>query len=155
MDTTRRMEDVKLSLDQRIAGVLVPVFALRGKIDHGVGDTVALTEFINWASGHGFTLVKMLPINQTGADNSPYNAISSRALEPTTIHTAPQAMQDLHQDEVEEIIKEFGAGSHEPDKVNYSVVKPLKKQLLELAFRRFDQTELQHRTARAKKFSAF
>ena len=52
--------------------------------DLGIGDLGALREFIDWIAEIGFTLVQLLPINETGADNSPYNAISAMAIEPTT-----------------------------------------------------------------------
>src|SRR5215210_7844478 len=91
-------DDMTLSLDERIAGVLVPVFAIRGCGDLGIGDTASLMEFIDWAAETGFRLVKILPINETGGDNSPYNAISSRALDLTTIRTSPETLRDLPQD---------------------------------------------------------
>src|SRR6266516_3722985 len=75
---------VNLSPEKKIAGVLVPLFALRGEDDLGIGDTGALREFIDWADEIGFRLVQLLPINETGADNRPYNAISALAIEPTT-----------------------------------------------------------------------
>ena len=74
-----------LSPEKKIAGVLVPLFALRGEDDLGIGDIGALREFIDWSAGNGFKLVQLLPINETGADNSPYNAISALAIEPTTL----------------------------------------------------------------------
>ncbi len=61
----------------------------------GIGDVAALREFIDWAAEVGFKLVQLLPINETGADNSPYNAISAMAIEPTTLHLAPNSPQDL------------------------------------------------------------
>ena len=39
--------------------------------------------------------MQLLPINEIGADNSPYNAISARALEPTTLHLVPGSPEDL------------------------------------------------------------
>ena len=78
-----------LSPEQRIAGVLIPVFALRSSDDLGVGDVGGLRRFIDWAAAAGFALVQLLPINETGGDNSPYNAISSMALDPTTIEPRP------------------------------------------------------------------
>src|SRR5687768_10815059 len=78
-----------------LAGILVPVFAIRGQGDLGIGDTSSLREFIDWAADNGFRLVKILPINETGGDHSPYNALSSRALEPTTIRASPEAIPDL------------------------------------------------------------
>ena len=85
---------MNLSPDKKIAGVLVPIFALRGENDLGIGDLGALREFIDWIAEIGFTLVQLLPINETGADNSPYNAISAIAIEPTTLHLAPGSPAD-------------------------------------------------------------
>ena len=62
---------MNLSPEKKIAGVLAPLFALRGENDLGIGDTGALREFIDWAAGIGFKLVQLLPINEIGADNSP------------------------------------------------------------------------------------
>ncbi len=53
---------MKLFLDQKLAGVLVPVFALRGTSDLGIGDTVAVKEMIDWCARHGFRVLQMLPI---------------------------------------------------------------------------------------------
>ena len=86
---------MNLSPEKKIAGVLVPLFALRGENDLGIGDLGALREFIDWIAEIGFTLVQLLPINETGADNSPYNAISAIAIEPTTLHLAPGSPEDL------------------------------------------------------------
>src|SRR6188768_2246627 len=95
-----------LSPDQKLAGVLAPLFALRGQNDLGVGDVGALREFIDWSAEQGFRVVQLLPVNETGNDNSPYNAISSVALEPTTIEITPQALPDLSAPEIEELTAE-------------------------------------------------
>jgi len=144
-----------LSLDQRIAGVLVPIFALRGRVDLGIGDTAALAEFVDWTSAQGFRLVKILPVNETGGDHSPYNAISARALEPTTIHTAPGVLPDLQEKDFEEELSRVDRAALESDRVDYSVVKPLKRRLLERAFARFQKRHLQKKTARAREFARF
>ena len=47
-------QQVNLSPEKKIAGVLVPVFALRGENDLGIGDIGALREFIDWAAEIGF-----------------------------------------------------------------------------------------------------
>lgn len=143
------------SPDQRTAGILVPVFALRGKIDLGIGDTAALNECIDWAAELGFDLLKILPINETGGDHSPYNAISSRALDPMTIHTVPGAMQDLGEPEYTEAVKAVDTVRLNPKRVNYAVVKPLKRQLLAKAFARFERGPLRRDTKRGQEFRAF
>src|SRR5215472_17885627 len=90
---------MNLSPEKKIAGVLVPLFALRCEDDLGIGDLGALREFIDWIAEIGFTLVQLLPINETGADNSPYNAISAMAIEPTTLRLAPGSPEDFtHED---------------------------------------------------------
>ena len=77
-----------LTPERPIAGLLAPLFALRHKDDLGIGDIRALRDFIDWAAEAGFRLVQLLPINETGNDHSPYNAISSVALDPQPIFAA-------------------------------------------------------------------
>src|SRR6478609_2508241 len=98
---------MNLSPEKKIAGVLAPLFALRTEDDLGIGDLAALRQFVDWAAGMGFKLVQLLPINETGGDNSPYNAISARAIEPTTLHLAPGSPEDLTSADFEEVCGEF------------------------------------------------
>src|SRR6478609_10302120 len=97
---------MNLSPDKKIAGVLVPLFALRGENDLGIGDLRSLREFIDWIAEIGFTLVQLLPINETGADNSPYNAISAMAIEPTTLYLAPGSPEDLTRNDFSDSVSE-------------------------------------------------
>ena len=112
-------------------------------------------EFINWAAQNGFRLVKLLPINETGGDHSPYNALSSRALDPTTIRTSPEALPDLRLEEYEAVLRTVPSEVLEGDVVDYDVVKPLKRALLEAAFARFARNQLSRKTARAEEFLRF
>ena len=141
--------------DSRIAGILVPVFALRGPQDLGIGDTAALREFVDWAAELGFRLVKILPINETGDDHSPYNAISSVALDPTTIHTFPGTLEDLRREDYATVLGEFRGVTLEGTTVDYSIVKPLKRRLLEYAFATFSKRHSAKKTARAREFESF
>ena len=128
-----------LSPDQRIAGVLIPVFALRSEEDPGIGDTGMLRRFVDWAAGAGFALVQLLPINETGGDHSPYNAISSMALDSTTLEISPAALPDLTADDAAAVHGEVGGASGKADgPVQYGRVKPLKLGLLRRAFARFE-----------------
>src|SRR5438046_9420053 len=95
---------MNLSPDKKIAGILVPLFALRGENDLGIGDLGALREFIDWAAESGFKLAQLLPINETGTDNSPYNAISAMAIEPATLHLAAKSPEDLTREEFDAVI---------------------------------------------------
>ena len=92
---------MELSPEKKIAGILAPLFGLRSENDLGIGDVSVLREFIDWAAEIGFKLVQLLPINEMGGDNSPYNAISAIAIEPTTLHLAPGSPEDLTRDDYE------------------------------------------------------
>src|SRR5215475_8547164 len=92
---------MNLASEKKIAGVLAPLFGLRSENDLGIGDVAVLREFIDWAAEIGFKLVQLLPINEMGADNSPYNAISAMAIEPTTLYLAPGSPEDLTRDDFE------------------------------------------------------
>ena len=45
--------DMELSPEHKLAGILTPLFALRGANDLGVGDVAALRELVNWAADAG------------------------------------------------------------------------------------------------------
>jgi 4-alpha-glucanotransferase len=143
---------MKLGSEKKIAGILVPLFALRGNADLGVGDLGALREFIDWSADSGFHLVQLLPINETGGDNSPYNAISSMAIEPTTLLLAPGSPEDLTATDFAEVTNVFHPKRLRQGPVKHRRVKKLKRALLEKAFQKFltDATE-----ARRDQFAAF
>jgi 4-alpha-glucanotransferase len=146
---------MKLSPDQSLAGILEPVFAIRTENDLGVGDTDGVRQMIDWCHRHHLNLLQTLPINEISDDNSPYNAISSLAIEPTTIAIAPRFLPDLspkkfHELATPELLGELRAGP-----VNYPKVKLLKRALLEVAFKSFLKREFEHETPRAQEFHAF
>src|SRR6266550_4781438 len=128
---------MNLSPKKKIAGVLVPVFALRREHDLGVGDIGALREFIDWAAEIGFKLVQLLPINETGTDNSPYNAISAMAIEPTTVHLAPNSPQDLTREDFDVVLAGIDLPVLRSGAIKYRQVKKLKRHILERGFANF------------------
>src|SRR6185295_18155566 len=96
---------MKLSPDKSLAGVLEPVFAIRTENDLGVGDTEGARQMIDWCARHGLSIFQTLPINETSDDNSPYNAISSLALEPSTIAISPNQLPDITATQIKQIAK--------------------------------------------------
>jgi 4-alpha-glucanotransferase len=136
-------------------GILVPVFALRSENDLGIGDTQSVKEMIDWSSKHGFTVLQLLPINESGDDNSPYNAISSRALDPTAIHISTKSLPDLTESAFKQhaspgLIEELQKGV-----VQYRKVKKLKKDLLWDAFQNFLKKHDAKNSERALQFRSF
>ena len=130
---------MNLSPDKRIAGILAPLFALRTEDDLGIGDVGALKQFIDWAAKVGFKLVQLLPINETGRDNSPYNAISSVAIEPTTLHLAPGSPEDLTQEDFDAVTATADLQNLRHGNVNHRRVRKIKSALLEKAFAHFQE----------------
>ncbi len=77
----------------RMAGIVMPVFSLRGEGCEGIGDFTALGDFAQWASMAGMRVVQTLPVNDTTIthtwkDSYPYNAISTYALHPLYIRVS-------------------------------------------------------------------
>src|SRR5438045_6874489 len=128
---------MELSPDNKIAGILAPLFGLRSEDDLGIGDVAVLRQFIDWAAEIGFKLVQLLPINEMGHDNSPYNAISAIAIEPTTLHLAPGSPEDLTQADYDAALADVDLTKLRHGSVKYRHVKNLKRRLLQAAFRNF------------------
>ena len=146
---------MKLSPEKKIAGLLAPLFALRGAHDLGVGDVGALREFVEWSAARGFHLVQLLPVNETGGDHSPYNAISSVALEPSTIELTMAAVPDLTAADLEDLASAAELAPLRAGSVLYLAVKALKLRLLERAFERFLTGSTRTRDARSRRFQKF
>ena len=71
----------------RLAGVSVPVFALRSDHSCGVGDFGDLRRMVAWAKATGMKTIQLLPVNDTTCtqqwgDSHPYNIVSAFALHP-------------------------------------------------------------------------
>src|ERR1051325_4483797 len=143
---------MELSPETKIAGILAPLFALRGEDDLGIGDARALREFIDWAAEIGFKLVQLLPINEIGSDNSPYNAISAMAIEPTTLHLAPSSPEDLTREDFEGSITGVDLPTLRSGPVKYRHVKKLKWRLLEKAFASFSESASEKRQSAFRTF---
>ena len=143
---------MNLAPENKIAGVLAPLFGLRSEDDLGIGDVAVLREFIDWAAEIGFKLIQLLPINEMGADNSPYNAISAMAIEPTTLHLAPGSPEDLTQQDYDAVIADVDLVKLRRSKVRYGDVRKLKRRLLERAFANFQHRGSDERRSKFRKF---
>ena len=146
---------MKLSPEHSLAGILEPVFAIRTEDDLGIGDTDGVRHMIDWCCRHRLSIFQTLPINEISDDNSPYNAISSLAIEPATIATSPGHLPDLLPKKFRELappdlLAELRAGP-----VNYPKVKSLKRALLQAAFASFLKRHFNPETRRALQFRAF
>lgn len=130
------------SFDKKRAGILIPSFAIAHELDLGIGDTEGVKQMVDWCAKNELTVLQLLPINETGADHSPYNAISSRALCPTTLYFQPNSVPGLSRSIYNSIVTKEVLNSIRSGPVNYQKVKALKQQLLWEAFQKFSKKKL-------------
>lgn len=135
-EASNRMMNLRSS-SSRMAGVLVPIFAIRYADDLGIGDVRGARLMIDWLADIGMGFLQVLPINETGRDNSPYNAISSVALEPALLDVSPHELADLEASEYEDIVGQVDLTLLRVGDVKYEKVKRLKLDVLWKAFDRF------------------
>jgi 4-alpha-glucanotransferase len=146
---------MKLSPARSLAGVLEPVFAIRTEDDLGIGDTAGVRQMVDWCHRHRIGIFQTLPINEIGDDNSPYNALSSVAIEPTTLSLAPKDLPDLTPEDFQKLASTARLASLRTGPAKYREVKALKHSLLEAAFSSFSTDHLDRRTPRAAAFRTF
>jgi 4-alpha-glucanotransferase len=139
----------------RLAGTLVPVFALRHENDFGIGDTEAVRQAITFCGQQKLGLLQVLPINETGDDNSPYNAISSVALDPVYLTLTPAQVPGLQEETLAKLFPDALLKQLRSGPVQYRQVKQLKLEALSHAYVEFEAVDLETGTDLAYEFQAF
>ncbi len=143
------------SVYPRLAGTLLPVFALRHENDFGIGDTEAVRQAISFCAKQNLGILQVLPINETGDDNSPYNAISSVALDPVYLTLTPEQVPGLQPETLAEMYPESLRTQLQSGAVQYRQVKQLKLEILSHAYVDFEAVDLETGTDIAYEFQAF
>lgn len=70
----------------RCSGISVPLFSLVTSRSWGVGEFPDLVPFAHWAAAAGQSIVQILPVMELpDGERSPYSALTSFALDPTSI----------------------------------------------------------------------
>lgn len=139
----------------RLAGALVPVFALRHETDFGIGDAEAVRQAIYFCAEQKLGLLQVLPINETGNDNSPYNAISSVAIDPVYLTLTPEQVPGLQAKTLTEMVPDTLRAKLQSGPVRYREVKQLKLEILSHAYVEFEAVDLETGTDLAYEFQAF
>ena len=139
----------------RLAGTLLPVFALRHENDFGIGDTEAVRQAISFCAEQKLGILQVLPINETGDDNSPYNAISSVALDPVYLSLTPEEVPGLQQETLDQMFPAALRAELQNGPVQYRKVKQLKLEVLSHAYVEFEAVDLETGTDIAYEFQAF
>ncbi|MBS1553103.1 MAG: 4-alpha-glucanotransferase [Bacteroidetes bacterium] len=105
---------------QKRAGVALPLFSVYSKNSIGTGEIPDLKKVIDWCRVTGMSVIQLLPLNELGSDNAPYNAISTFGIEPMYISIKKLRNADLKpfRKEIRALKKNFPAGG---SKVNYNI----------------------------------
>jgi 4-alpha-glucanotransferase len=81
-------------IEQRRAGVLIPLFACPSSASWGIGDIGDIQSVAKWLAGAGQRVLQLLPINEMASgQQSPYSAMSAMAIDP--IFLSPAAVPDI------------------------------------------------------------
>lgn len=117
---------------QKRAGVALPLFSVYSKSSIGTGEIPDIRLLIDWCRLTGNSVIQLLPLNELGNDNAPYNSVSSFAIEPMYISLRKLKDADLRpfRSELKKLKNDFPAGT---DMVNYDVRKE-KRILLRKIF---------------------
>jgi 4-alpha-glucanotransferase len=101
-------------------GIDLALSSLKTKKSSGIGEFLDLLPLIDWCHEVGFSIIQLLPLNDSGEDPSPYNALSSTALH--YIYLSLYALPFLDEAPLlREALKSFHF-FNETDKVDYAGV---------------------------------
>ena len=112
------------------SGVAVPLFSLYSKQSIGIGEYLDLIPFARWAQFCDFNIIQLLPVNDTGAESSPYSARSAFALNPVFINI--QSVEGSS-----EFASDIKAGKAEFEKlgkIDYYKISTWKRSILRKIF---------------------
>ncbi len=145
-------------MSARHAGVMAPLFSLRGNAGWGIGEFRDLVPFAVWLASAGFDRLMLLPVGPlAGGDTSPYGAVSAMAIDPLYIalDDVPEFTRaggiDALNDEARAAIDRARTSA----RVDYGAVRQAKSEALARAFEIFDVEEWGGLSLRAAEFAGY
>lgn len=119
-------------------GFNVPLFSLRSKSSSGIGEFSDLIPLIPWVKELGLNVIQLLPLNDTGPDNSPFCALSAYALNPIHLglEMLPRVQEDSCLTTILRELKHFNFSQH----VNYKAIYDARRVFLRHYFNRFHES---------------
>ncbi|MCS6983999.1 MAG: 4-alpha-glucanotransferase [Leptospiraceae bacterium] len=116
--------------NERIAGVAIPLSALRTTHSCGIGEYADLKELGLWCQKVGLKLIQILPIHDTGLEPTPYAAQSSLALNPVYLRLQAIPGNEKYVNEILGFTKEYNAKT----RLAYQQVYLFKQKILRHIF---------------------
>lgn len=105
-------------------GVDIALFSLKSAESLGIGEYLDLLPVLRWCREVGFGVIQLLPINDTGLDCSPYNALSANALNPN--YLSLRALDGFEESEETRTLAELNM----LQRIDHEKVRELKAQFL-------------------------
>lgn len=111
-------------------GFVLMLSSIFSKNSCGYGEFLDLLPMIKWAKSIGFDFFQLLPINDSGLDNSPYNPISTFALNP--VYISLHALKYVNDDQELKTLLEKYQNSSRSQYFDYSRARKEKFIFLKL-----------------------
>lgn len=126
----------------------MPLFSVYSKNSIGIGEIPDLKLLTDWCCNTGLSIIQLLPLNEVGFDFSPYNGVSTFALEPMYISLKDLRKTDLKpfRNEIRDLKKKY-VNFKDSGKLNYEI----KNEKLRLLRKIFSSVDL----SRIKNFEIF
>lgn len=115
-------------------GICLPLSALHTAKSGGIGEFLDLIPLMDWCLELKMDLIQLLPLQDTGFETSPYNAVSSCALHP--IYLSLYALPHLEDPSLKEKIKELEQ-LNSSERVDFTTVLSHKMNLFALYFEKY------------------
>lgn len=126
----------KMGIRKR-AGVVIPLFSVWSDKNCGVGEFTDLKYLTDWCKSCGLSIIQLLPLNEMGSDNSPYNSISSFGLEPAYLN-----LRDLQDERLSYSLRNRIEKLYSPKKKSSRVDYKIKIKKLKLLREIFEAVSL-------------
>ncbi len=145
-------------LQNRVAGVSLPLSSMKGKDDWGCGDMASLKEWLAYFANYDIKILQILPIWETAPrEHCPYSALSAYAIDPIyiSIDNVPEVQQSKNAQEIIADLKPEIENWHNSTNVQFDAIKPAKYRVLWAAYEYFEKEEKHPDNPRWKAFLKF
>lgn len=100
------------------AGLVVPLFSVWSG-NKTIGEFTDINLLTDWSRLCGLSIIQLLPLNDMGSDNSPYNSVSSFALDPVYINLSK--LKEVSAGKTRKIISSIKFENLNTQRVNYRI----------------------------------
>jgi 4-alpha-glucanotransferase len=141
----------------RRAGILIPLFSLRGR-GWGLGEIPDLVPMARWAAAAGHSVIQLLPVNEAShGQNSPYAALTAFGLDP--VYLALESVEDFQAaggiSALSPTDRETLERLREQPAVDWQAIRAVKGRAVEIAFQQFRDREVRTASPRFRELERY